>query len=402
MPVNTTTLQNHELIFHSIPNAFNFDRQSFKLFPKIVISDNINSFFPVCEIYFKDQLGSIPETVGFIEGLEIKLQLGNMDDGYLGGDFALASMQFNDVVLANNISGNNIFILVSKHYFNNEKKTRSYKDLISNIVKNICSTDYNIETSKQFISSTVGNDYFYQGNIKTSKFVEQLADQAYSQNNPKSPFYTFHNSNGEFYFMTVNEMFAQKSINADNPYLIKQDKDSSINPYYIQDYWIQYLGAEENFLNYKINVFKNTSDLSIINEELDYKNHIYRDGTAKLPIRNQYQKVTRNVNLGLYDPTNDLQRFQGLQNTLYRNSSLPIRKIIVTHFNPLLVAGKTIDLEVQSNDLSKGFSKEFSGKWLCMGAKAYIDEDGIPFQEALIAKSTVAIDQKHPYRNDFL
>jgi hypothetical protein len=402
LTANITTLQNHELIFHSIPNAFNFDKASFKNFPKIVISDNINSFFPVSEVYFKDSLGVIPETIGFIEGLEVKLQIGNIDDGYVGGDFALVTTQMNDVVLANNLSGNTIFIFVSRHYFNNEKKTRSYKDTISNIIKNICLTDYNLDITKQFISNTIGNDYYYQGNIRTSKFIEQLSDQAYSQNNPKSPFYTFHNVNGEFYFMTINEMFAQKVINPDNPYLIKQDKDSSTNPYHIQDYWIQNLGAEENFLNYKINIFKNASDLSIDNNELDYKDHVYRDENGKILIRKQYQKVTRNVNLGLYDSTNDLNRFQGLQNTLYRNSALPTRLIMVAHLNPLLVAGKTINLEVQSNDLEKGLSKEYSGKWLCMGVKIYDDQDNIPYVEALLAKSTIYIDERHPYKKDFL
>lgn len=399
---NITSLQNHEIIFHTIDPGFNFDKQSFKYFPKIVLSDSINSYFPVAEVYLKDQLGIIPERIYFIEGMPIKLQIGNADDGYCGLDYAWAGNQFNDVVISNNLSGNNIFILVSKNYFNNGQKSRSYQDIISNIIDEICTSDYGLDSTKKFISTTVGKDYFYQGNIKTSQFIEDLADQAYSQNNPKSPFYTFFNSNGEFYFKTVNELFAQKVINPKNPYLIKQDQFSLINPYYVQDYWLQYLGAEYNYLNYKIKTYKHKSDLSVANEILDYKNYIYRDGTGKLLIRKNYQKINRNLNLGLYDNENDIYRFQGITNNLYRNSVLPIRTSIVTHFNPLMVCGKTVDLEVQSGDLNKGISKEFSGKWLVMATKHYADEDALPYTEALLAKSTIHVEEKHAYKQDFL
>lgn len=397
-----TSLQNHKLIFKTIDPAFDMTGQSFKLFPKITISDSMNLFFPVAEVYFKDDLGVIPEKVYFIEGMPVKLQLGNDDDGYCGTTFAWADNQFNETVITNNLSGKNVFSLVSKHYFNNERKSRSYQDTIYNIVKKICNTDYALTSKEIFSSSTVGTNYYYQGNVSNSEFLSDLADQAYSQNNPKSPLYTFFNANGEFYFMTINELFAQKAINAGNPYLIKQDQFSLINPTYIQDYWIQYLGAKENFQNYKIKTFKHKSDLSVENETLDYKNHIYRDSTGKILIRKNYQKITRNLNLGLYDNENDIYRFQGLSNNLYRNSALPVRAIVTFHFNPLAVCGKTIELEVQSHDLNKGLSKEFSGKWLIMNSKHFIDEDARPYSELLIAKSTIHVSENHPYKKDFL
>ena len=396
------SLQNNRFVFKSNPNAFNFTDQSFKNFPKISIRDSINSFFPVGEVYFHDQLGIIQETVYFLEGLNINLKLGNDDDGYIENTFAWANNQLNDTIIANNLSGNNIFIIVQNSYFNNEQKTRSWNDTVSNVVENICTNDYQLSSSKKFISPTTGADYFYQGNIKTSKLLKDLANQAYSQNNPKSPYYTFFNLNRDFYFMTINEMFAQKAINAGNPYIIGEKDDSSINPYYVQDYIIQNLGVDENFLNYKIKTYKHKSDLSIENITLDYKDHVFKENSGKVLIRKVYQKVTRNLNLGLYDNEKDNYRFIALQNNLYKNSALPLRMEIVVPFNPKLLAGKILELQVESNDEVKGFSKEYSGKWLVTGTKHYGDEDSIIFSNATIAKSSIPVDGSHPYALDFL
>ena len=48
-------------------------------------------------------------------------------------------------------------------------------------------------------------------------------EQAYSQNTPNSPYLTFINTNGEFYFSTVEALFKEQKIAASYKLQFKED-----------------------------------------------------------------------------------------------------------------------------------------------------------------------------------
>ena len=60
------------------------NNSNLRLYTRILFRDSIFKFFPTCEIQYKDSIGLIPDMIYFIEGLKFKINLGNVDDGYIG------------------------------------------------------------------------------------------------------------------------------------------------------------------------------------------------------------------------------------------------------------------------------------------------------------------------------
>ncbi len=394
--------QSYNLLLESKPKILDLTNSSIRGFQKILFTDSIFNFFPVVDIFISDAEGIIPDVVNFIEGLDVLVEYGNKDNGYIGGNYFWSRNDFNDTMTADNLSGSNGFLFGYHLIKYNQPKSRSWYDTISNVVNDILVKDYNMsDPTKKFISSTTGADYWYQVITKNSTWLQDLADAAFNISYDKSPFYTFFNLQNEFYFMHLYDLFSQKPINL-IPYKIEVVEDMMTNPYIIQQYDIQYTGTFTNFKNYKVDSYYVDSDGTYKKTNHELKNHVYKEQNSKLTIKKDFVNTNSIIFLGNYESLIDQYTYQAMVNNKFRDSVLSYRMNIVIPFNPKAVSGKIIELKVNSAFESKKVCKEFSGKWLILKSTHYDDKEALPYTQLLIAKSSVYVDSDHILYNEFL
>jgi len=404
MPQQVGNQQNFLLTLESTPELLSLSESSIRGFRKILFVDSIFNFFPWVEVYIRDPNGIIPDVINFIEGLDIEVSLGNESSGYIGGNFySWIKNEFNDITITESLSGVNAFIFGHRFIKYNGPKNRSWRDTIKNIINDILTKDYSFTTSsKKFISNTTGVDYWYQSYKRNSTWIQDIADEAYDSAHPKSPYYTFFNSAGEFYFMHLYDLFSQQPINNRHPYLLQMREGTMTNPYSIQDYIIEYPGVEINFPNYKFKTFRTEVDGSVSKETHELKNHVFKDGPNKMTIKKSFTNINNFIYLGNYESITDQYNYQGLVNSVLKDSVLAYRMRITVPFNPKLTSGKIIELEISSAFRNRNKLKEFSGKWLILKSVHYMDSDALPYTNLHIAKSTVFVDRNHLLYNEFI
>jgi len=437
------SISKYEFEMLSTPSCINFYKEDYKdgdklgtpirNWSKILFKDSLFDFFPYSEIYFKDSAGQIVDSVYFVEGLEFHCKLGfqeeivkDKDDndkkigGYLEHDYIWSAFEINNITFAQSISGDNMFMMVSKHFYNDYPQSRTFnhessttKQTISNILINTILPAWGIDKSKfrggekgkeiNSITDTTGTPYLNQNNISNKLFVSKLAEYAYSQNNKASGFYTFINCNGEFYFMTIQGMLNQPPV---RKYKIDLHQDMMTDEYYIKDYRVLNGGVPVNFENYKRKIYRYKADGTNIAETKNiqtYANESELDTATQLLIRKQYiptvnSKVTYG---GIQEEENGLEFYQGFVNYFYRDTLLCYRMVIVVDFYAGLVSGKTIEIEVEKQTKTNEIAGEFSGKWLICESIHIMDKNGIPYSQLTISKPQIKIDQSHPFKKDF-
>jgi hypothetical protein len=404
MPVQIGT---YELLLKSNPQAFDFSKANIKYFPFIQFQDSIFDFFPILEFQFKDDMNAILDQVGFVENLQVSAGLGNQDDGYLGHDYIWLDDQLQQTAVADNMSGTNLITLVSYYARFNHPKSRAWNDTIENVLKDILLKDYNIkDSSKIYISPTLGTDYWYQANTKNSDFIKGLSRVALSKNYPTSPFYTFFNTNGDFYFMTIDDLMAQPYEN-DEPYILLFDPETSKRFDCIQDYNVTYGGYNTNFDNYQVKTYQLEETGSFTNKTQKIGDQIYKEDEVKdkVQIRNAYMETSNVMNLGIYESATDKYNFQGKINAIWQNSNLSNRMQITVLFNPALVTGKVINLEIGSYDDSKANKlKSFSGTWLIIQSQQLISDQNAmtpPYVSLMLARGSNYIDPKQAFYGEY-
>jgi hypothetical protein len=394
--------QNYNLILESTPKVLDLTNSSIRGFQKIFFTDSLFAFFPVVDLFIKDAEGVIPDVVNFIEGLDTIIKFGNPDTGFIGGDFVWTRNDFNQTIIADNLSGSNGFLFSSKLIKYNQPKSRSWNNTISNVVDDILVNDYNMnDSTKKFISQTTGTDLWYQSMTKNSTWIQDLADTAFSNSHNKSPFYTFFNLLGEFYFMNLYDLFTQQPINS-TPYSIEVKENMMTDPYIVQSYDIQYCGTTTNFKTYEIDSYYIDETGTYVKKTHELKNHVYAETNEKLTIKKDFVNINDIIYLGNYESLNDEYNYQGIINSKYRDSALSYRMNITIPFNPKAVSGKIIDLKVGSIFESRKICKEFSGKWLILKSIHFDDKNALPYSKLLIAKSSMYIDSDHKLYNEFI
>jgi len=408
-----------EFLFKSAPDIFlDLTEQSDDLFSQITIIDSIFNFYPYAEIYFRDNLSIIREHAYFVEGLEFNMQLGNNEDGYLENNYCWSENQYGDIEIGNHLSGTNAFILLSSLYKKDYKRSRAFSESpISSIVRDILQDTIKglgvSNTSLLNIATTVGSDKWSMMNETYAQFIQRLAQSAYSQTYNKSPFLTFFNLAGEFYFQPLAKMYEQTPIN-ETPYILSwggEDNDiysdEMANIAVIKDYNASSLGMPTNKHNYKKKGFWLDEYGNFQNREFDISDYLIKhEGKGKFLLRKSDQTNIRDrVNLGLYNSEVHKNILEGVINHLFVDSLMSYRMDIVLQFNNKLNAGKVIKLEIDSADEEKGGSSEYSGNWLILESEILKDSEatrGIPLMNLTIAKCTIDIDSNHKFYNDFL
>jgi len=376
-------------------------QQAPQLFRKVLIQDSLINFFPYCEFYFRDLSAIVAEHAFFIEGLEFNLKLGTEGGGYLDHDFVWTENQFNDTVPTSFLTGTNTFLFLSKYYKKDYKKSRSWKDTLTNVAKDIALNDYGIVLAKQKISQTTGNEYWYQCNEITAQRVQGFAERAQAQNNPKAPFYCFINSAGEFYFMSLEDLMTQRPLSIRYRMAIGRDIRSDLSA--VQAYDIMHGGMPINKFNYKKKVYKYDESANSLSVDTNIVDHVKKLSTReKLLIRRGLRdNYSDYINYGICYAENATS-FQGWINSLYRDSSLGYRMMVTVPFNKEIASGRTIEMSVDSSDAARSSNYEMGGNWLIIQSKHYYDQAAAPFSEMLLAKSAIEISNRHRFFSEFL
>lgn len=394
-----------EFLISSNESFIDLTEEDIKLFRRVHIKDSIIDFYPYAEVYVRDLYSLFTEHSFFVEGLEFFIELGKEEEGYLSHDYVWSESQFIDTRLGDFLAGTTVLILLSKHYMNDVPQSRSFKDTVSNIVKEIVSGDYGLDSVdyNDYISPTTASLIKYQGNITNSEFIQRLADNTVSSNAPTSPIYTFINAAGEFYFMSVKEMLEKNPV-ATYRLVFNQDVRADLEA--IQDYDIMHGGLPVNMENYKPKVYKLDEIGEWQSEELDIEDYVTKQGGEKLPIRKVYRQdvVSDHVNLGIVEDE-DEEESQGYVNSLFKDTSLSYRMEITVHYNKDLLAGKTIELEIASSDEDKDSNIEFGGKWLIIECtrhiNRHINRQGIPFCRLVLGKSAIKMSRDSKFYKDY-
>lgn len=391
--------------FKANPLVLDFSELPMANFRRNYMESDVFSFYPYMEVFFEDELGAIPDRLLFVEGLEIQVKCGFEELGYIEHNYCWSEAQLTDCQVTDHLSGLTSFFLLSKHYHTDYRKSKAWKNkTLSSIAQEIATNDFGIPANKQFISTTDGINDFPQVNETNAQYLKRIADMAYSLNYPKSPFFTFINSQGEFYFMAIEEMF--KSQQSVATFKIKMDENQTIDPDIIKRYDVVFGGLPVNKEDYrkKIYYIENTGMYS--NETTDINNHFTKEPREKYLLRNQYlplgQTCTDYWDMGIAETIEDKKIAKGKLNSMYKDSMTSIRKNTVIFFNHLCVAGKLITIEVDSAFDDKQVATEYSGKWLILKDQLLFGNTEIPYQNLLLCKSGIQVDSNHVFFNDFL
>lgn len=391
-------------------------------YSRIFFQDSIFTLFPIAEVYYQDHSGLISDKVFFVEGLELATKLGyektetTLEDGtiieeggYLEHEYVWSESQFNNVMLSNHLSGDVVFLLISKYFMNDFEKCITYNHenqdelkTISDILKDdiLPAWGFLPEKYKDTISDTFGTPYLNQFNMTNRTFIKLLAEYAYSKNFQTSGFYTFINCNGEFYFMTIQEMLNQPSV---SQYKIDLAEDMTINAGIIKDYNILHGGLPVNKDNYNRKFFHYDESGDIVEEDKHIQDSLSDlDTASKLLVRKQYVPSDPSVisYFGIL-PEDNKEFYQGYKNYFYRDTALCYRMVVVVQFNSKNVAGKPIEITIEKANNEEEIATEYAGKWLICESYHTMNEEGIPYQQLIISKPKIQIDKDHTFYDDF-
>lgn len=396
----TPLVTQYEFTIELEPNIMELKDINILSFPKIRWESSIFNFWAYGIFILNDPIGLIAQGLLFIEGMNFKIKFGNRELGYFDNKWTWSEDQIVDARVGSHLSGMNQLILLSSEYAKDLPISKGWKGTkISDIVKDIATNIFKIPVEKQHITATVGTPDVPQMNEKNSEYIKRLALLACGASNDKSPFYTFVNSKGEFYFMSIDEFFKQKSeIDLE----FSMDKDMAFRREVVKGYTLLMGGLPTNFQNYKTKVYVTKDDGSYESQEPVISDFHHKSSGEKILIRRSEQKGTSEVlNLGIQESFDDKYITKGKISSNYRNSAIPYRLQLKMQCNPKTVAGKVITLKVGSTMEEKIVATEFSGKWLIIEEILVGVNTDSPYQLLTIAKSTMKISPQHKI-TDFL
>jgi len=371
-------------------------------YKKVLLRDSILGFFPTAEIYIEDGVGVFP-SIGFPEGLDLDVKLGDLEnDSFIGHGFTLTEYQLNDTEIRDHFKGISFLMLTSKYLRKNKPKRKIYKGKISDIIKEIVLDEYEIDEDKIFIDATSGTSTYTRDNQSASSFIQELSGYAYSDSFPKSPYVSYIDVNGNFYFKALESLYLQNTIKDLN---LEFSETMSVDPEVIQAYSIAFGGyilKRDDYLKQVSKVSESGEYVKEIVKLEDYKIG-KNDNTLKYMVAKNFigSKSFSFMDFGLYDKDEDIYDYKGLVNNTFLNSMIAFRLDIVTHFDVDALIGKTINVFVK-NSVDDSYDSMYSGKWLIIDATNYYDDDGIPYKNLMIARDRMKIKDDHKFYDNFI
>jgi hypothetical protein len=391
--------------------ALDFTKQAVTIWKKVLVMDSIFEFYPSIEIIVADDVGLISDVITMVEGMKFNAKFGDPNAGYIEHDYVATKNEIIHAKITTHLSSDVLLKFLSYHNLLDIKDSAAWDDTLSNIVKDVCTKVLKIPNNKlSNIEETVGKDKWYKINETAQTFFRKLKKRAFSQTYENSPFLTFINSNGEFYFSSIEKLFkSQQPINS-KPYIFSGDDDQSYDTLTIKNFYTMQGGLETNKDNYNPKLFyrKNNGTINTENGEGELSKidlHMVKDD-GKVMFRSDLinEKIATDFHdFGIYEDDKDKQFYQGFKNSVFIDSALYFRMEITINFNALAVAGKLVNLKLASNIKEKaGFAEEYNGNWLILTSRHFYDVDATPFTRLVIAKSRIKVGKDNPFEKRYL
>ena len=389
--------------------ALNYSQQPMTIWKKVLVMDSIFDFYPSIEIVTPDDFGMISDGLVVMEGMSFIAMLGNKETGeFITHKYIVQKNELIEPKITTHLSGDVLLSLTSYHNLLDVKNSMAWMNMISLIALELGVTVLKV-MGTPVIEPTVGFDTWYQINETVETFLKRkMAPRAFSQSNPTSPYITFINCRGEFYFASIDFLFKQPAINL-LPYKFSSEKDQSYDMYAIKNFYTMQGGLDINKSNYNRKTFYR-NQFGIVNigtagdGELSQINTHIGPGAGQVLFRKDLIMPligTDFSDYGLYEDK-EMNFYEAFKNSLFIDSTMYLRMEITINFNPLAVSGKTILLMLASTLKDKGnVATEYNGNWLIIGSRHFYDVDQVPFTRLIIAKSRILIGS-HPFGKRFL
>ena len=391
-----------KFVLSSVPPVIDFTNSPKEVFKRVLISDSIFDFYPDAEVTVNDEGGSIADYIVSSEGLKFTSKLGNDDDGYLESTWVWSENQLQDTIKSYHVGGD--FFLGFDHYNSliDVEKSNAYNDTISNSVKDIIKNDFNITDSKNYlITDTSEIGYRYRFNEFVEDKFDKWADSAYSQSFDKSPYITFFDASGKFYFCAIEDLFKRTEFVSETPFILDMSPNSQENYQAIDEYNAFFVGIPFNKNNYRKKIY-NHSKASLSENELFNIEDFKLPGSGNFFVTKDVlgvNAITSNKYLGIFDKSKEQHLYNGMRNNEFFNSYFPMRMEIVIKFNKAALSGRKIKTEIGTTIAQKNDkSSEYSGEWLIIESSHFFDADAIPYSKLMLAKSGVKVDPVHPFK----
>ena len=371
-----------------------------------------------------DDAGEIHDSLYFIEDLDFYFQFGNENTGFISHNFTWSENQIQDGSASDSMNGKHILVMISDFFKQDSLKTKAYKGEPSAIVENIIKT-YNFPGTKSKylgesekykminISKTKSDDIWYQPNQSDFFFIDQIGNYSLPRNqtgNDNSPFMSFINIKGEFYFKDLWSMYQQQPV---KEMYLSNDPDRNMDPQAITNYRMEFLGAPINANNYNKSVYHLDAAGEFVKKTTKLEDYFVQfqgnklAAPLKIPIqKNSQARVKDVIMLGLQEDDKDSRAYQALLNSYYINTLTCYRMRVMVDFDSVLATGKIINLtNIKSKVENKIFSWEYIGNWLIIESNLlyYIsDAKSKPMLSLVLARPAVNIYQKHPLIKEFI
>jgi len=373
------------------PDYFFFNDGEAGLFTEASFSDSIyraDGFpFPHGTLLLRDATGELAENWPFIESLNLGVMFGKLRyNQSISHDFYWATSEILDTVASDHISGSQLWTLLSRYRKLDGGHSRSFgyssASALGTPLKTVINTivsDYDF--SKVQIDGLgnpggiLNSDLWYQCNEFDFEFLARHADIAVNSNN--SPYLTFINLRGEFYFDSLKNLESQK-VMPQLRYKMSITPDRQLDTSQIQEYGVVHAGVPFGESVYRSQFYalrpdggyelvEATPKTSYVAPTVQPREIGTSDRTYM--VRNTDLGLLRNIETyGVLDNKNHQKNYEGWMASRHLSALTAHRLRAVVHFNQEAVAGRTMEIDIKG---PSGKHSMYAGKWL-IGASRHV------------------------------
>jgi len=361
-------------------------------------TENIKSLYSTASISFEDTTGLIQEYLGTVPGTPIEIEFGNKDHT----NKAIYVVNFDSLNEAESpgyITGKVDLFLIHENFFEHKIISKAYNNRISRIVRQLMGK-YNF--SKVDIDDTGNEDIWYQPLITDAKFIqERLLPHAYSYNASLSPFYSYITSNNEYHFRNMKSMYEEGKILTIEYKVISGDSDNDEDR-----------SAENKVTSIKRwrNAYKNIwkiQNRSLFSIDTETGNLIEdNDSMIQYPAENNLKMPvignSTTPNSWHDDGTSETETGKkenkiGLRTSSNKDGMLIDEFLLLQPFNPILHAGKVIQLNVYTiNREGSQLSNSFSGIYVVVECEHIWDgENSRAYTKLIVGRKYLSVSNSY-------
>lgn len=355
---------------------------------------NLYDMFPVAELNFQDSVG-LYTNAGLPESLDINVQVIDAETNEIKSiAMTVKENQGEKNRDEDFINTQWIIDLISKYYRKSLPKKQSLKGKVSDIVRQVVISDFELDSSKIFIYPTSDiNTYHVRGNKNTEDFLILLQEQAFTLDYPNSPFVCFFDVFQNFWFYPLEYFFNQVPV---MDISIRRHEDVAFTTENMKTYRFFSGDLDENLYKYNTQIGKIDVDGSFTEEEKSLSSVLPKlDTSDKFYVLKNFVegKIFNYDSYGLVDSNEDYL-LKGRINSTYLDSLLTNRFSFVTNFDFSFDIGKMLNLNI--NTVDDTYSPFQSGKYMIIDYSLfYQNTTRIPFVELTVAKTGRIIDKEN-------